>query len=457
KLDINELTKSILLDANTDILLMKGMFGRSSLVLTQNPDDFETVFRHEGTWPYRKGFELVHYYRTVHRKEYFGEVVGLLGSQHQDWGDMRSAVNPIIMHPKNVKLYLGSLDRINQQFIQRIKTIRNTETLEMPVDFKNEISAWALESVGMVALNCQLGLIDKTNAKGQRYFELLQEFLDFAVALEVNPSLWRKFKTPKLRAAMKSLDEGLEITDHFIKLGMQRIKQNSEGEKSVLEKLLAINPKYALVMALDMLAAGVDTTTSSFTAILLALSKHPEQQAKLRAEIRSILPQKDTPFTEASMRNLPYLRACIKESLRLYPLTLANLRTTRQELVLSGYTVPAETDVIMMHVNLWADAQHFSQPEQFIPERWLREQPATADGCPVATKSTHPFAYLPFGFGPRSCIGRRIAEMELEIGVARLLRNFQVEFNHPMDKPFIAYQLATPRIPLQFKLTDIKD
>ncbi|ALC41760.1 Cyp12e1 [Drosophila busckii] len=260
---------------------------------------------------------------------------------------------------------------------------------------------------------------------------------------------------------MRALDESLQIVDGYVQQAMERIEQTvekSDAEKSVLEKLLAINRKYAVVMALDMLYGGVDSTTSTFSAILLALAKHPEKQAKLRAEIRSVLPQKDSPVTVESMRNLPYLRACIKESLRYYPLTSANLRTTRQQLVLSGYSVPAKTEIIMVHLNLWRNEQHFSQPEQFIPERWLREQPQSSTaGCPAATKSSHPFAYLPFGFGPRSCIGRRIAEMELEIGVARLLRNFQVEFNHPMDKPFIAYQVATPRIPLKFKFTDLED
>lgn len=154
------------------------------------------------------------------------------------------------------------------------------------------------------------------------------------------------------------------------------------------------------------------------------------------------------------------MRACIKEALRFYPLISGNIRKINQELVLSGYNVPAGCEVAMVHLNLWRDAKHFSQPDEFMPERWLRQkqQVSTSDtGCPMATKSSHPFAYLPFGFGVRSCIGRRIAEMELEIGVARLLRNFQVEFHHPAENPFIAYQLATPRIPLQFKFIDLKN
>ncbi|KRF79421.1 cytochrome P450 CYP12A2 [Drosophila virilis] len=462
--DLNDITNDMLQDGDGNIVMIKGMFGKPPLILTQNPDDFETVFRHEGVWPYRKGFELLNYHRNVHRVDYFGVESGLVTSQDKAWANMRSAVNPIIIQPKNVKLYLGPLDSINQQFIKRIKLIRDPETLEMPANFKDEISAWTLESIGRVALDRQLGLIEDTNPEGRRFFTLLQRFIQLAVDLEIKPSLWRQFKTPKLREALRVLDEGLEITDKYVQEAVERIEKSTEvksdAEKSVLEKLLGINRKYAVIMALDMMFAGVDTTTSTFAAILLALAQHPDKQQKLRTEILGILPAKDTPLTVESMKNLPYLRACIKETLRFYPLTSANVRSTRQELVLSGYTVPPGSEIAMVHLNLWRNEQHFSQPDQFIPERWLREKQhdsIDSNGCPMATKSSHPFAYLPFGFGSRSCIGRRIAEMELEVGVARLLRNFQVEFHHPADKPFIAYQLSTPRIPLQFKLIDLKD
>ncbi|XP_064536704.1 cytochrome P450 CYP12A2-like [Drosophila montana] len=421
----------MLQDGDGNIVMLKSIFGKPPLIITQNPDDFETVYRHDGIWPYRKGFELLNYHRNVHRVDYFGVESGLVTSQDKAWGNMCSAVNPIIIQPKNVKLYLGALDSINQQFLKRIKLIRDPETLEMPANFKDEISAWTLESLGRVALDRQLGLIDNTNAEG------------------LKPSLWRQFKTPKLRDVLSVLDEGLEITDKFVQEAMERIEKSTEEK---LEKLLAINRKYAVVMALDMMFGGVDTTTSTFAAMVLALAQHPDKQEKLRTEILGILPEKDTPLTVESMKNLPYLL--------FYPLTSANVRSTRQELVLSSYTVPPGSEIAMVHLNLWRDEQHFSQPDQFIPERWLRQKQhdsSGSNGRPMATKSSHPFAYLPFGFGSRSCIGRRIAEMELEVGVSRLLRNFQVEFHHPADKPFIAYQLSMPSIPLQFKFIDLKD
>jgi len=90
-----------------------------------------------------------------------------------------------------------------------------------------------------------------------------------------------------------------------------------------------------------------------------------------------------------------------------------------------------------------------------LPERWLRQSKEKDAQCPNALKASNPFVYLPFGFGPRMCIGKRIAELELELGIARLVRNFNIEFNHSTKKPFKSLLLNMPNIPLKFKFTDV--
>ena len=187
------------------------------------------------------------------------------------------------------------------------------------------------------------------------------------------------------------------------------------------------------------------------------MAQNPDKQQKLREEIMRVLPQKDSEFTEDSLNNMQYLRACIKESLRIYPVVEGNGRVVQTDVVLSGYKVPKKTFVLTNPIQFFFNEAHFSQPKQFIPERWLRssDEKAKEDQCPHATKSKNPFVYLPFGFGPRMCIGRRIAELELELGAARLLRNFNVEFKHPIEKPFKPALINVPNIPLKFTFTDV--
>jgi cytochrome P450 len=81
-----------------------------------------------------------------------------------------------------------------------------------------------------------------------------------------------------------------------------------------------------------------------------------------------------------------------------------------------------QTDVLL---NTSAQYDFFEEPEKFIPERWLKDN--HDPGCPHA-RNTHPYAHLPFGFGPRMCIGKRMAEMEIEILIARFAAKCFLKF-----------------------------
>ncbi|NP_001295932.1 cytochrome P450 CYP12A2 [Musca domestica] len=449
------------------IVYFKGSLGKPDVVMTNNPHDFEKALHNQGIWPMRPGMEYLSYHRQVHRKDIFQGVEGLLGSQGEAWGSFRSAVNPVLMQPKNVHLYFNKMSEVNKEFMERIRKIRDPQTLEVPDNFEEEINRWTLESVSVVALDKQLGLITKNrdDPTPKRLFKALTDFFEASGDLEFQPSIWKYIKTPTFKKAIRSLDEITDITKMYVDEAFERIEaenknrnvEKPENEKSVLEKLVKIDKQIAMVMAMDMLMAGVDTTSSTFTGLLLCLAKNPEKQKKLREEIMQLLPQKDSEFNEAVFKNMPYLRACIKESLRVYPLTVGNARTQANDVVISGYRVPKGTLISMNSVTLIKDDAHYPRASEFLPERWLRaskENEKSAE-CPHALKASSPFVYLPFGFGSRSCIGRRIAEMELELGIARLIRNFHVEFNYPTDNAFKSLLISVPNIPLKFKFTDV--
>lgn len=191
---------------------------------------------------------------------------------------------------------------------------------------------------------------------------------------------------------------------------------------------------------------------------MLSLAKNPEKQDKLREEVLNILPHKDSEFTAEACKNMPYLRACIKESLRYYPLTVGNARAPINDVILSGYRVPKDTRVTMVSLSLTRNENHFALPNDYLPERWLRTVKENSTKRPdygMSLKPSCPFVYLPFGFGPRTCIGRRIVEMELELGIARLVRNFYIEFNYPTENAFKTVLVNVPVIPLKFKFTDV--
>lgn len=196
--------------------------------------------------------------------------------------------------------------------------------------------------------------------------------------------------------------------------------------------------------------------------MLLCLAKDPEKQQRVREEVMQILPQKNGDFTADALNNVPYLRACLKESMRVYPLSVGMVRVTQSDLVLSGYRVPKGTVVNMVSTTLLANENYYHRPLEFLPERWLRSGKAgheeTANSsteCAQALKPNNPFIFLPFGFGPRICLGRRISELEMELGIARMVRNFKIEFNYPTNNAFKSLFINMPNTPLKFKFTDI--
>lgn len=270
----------------------------------------------------------------------------------------------------------------------------------------------------------------------------------------MQPSIWRLFKTPGFKKALKVYEKTALEIKQYVMAAVDKYEKNptaDEQESGVLEKLIKVDKNVGIAMAEDMLFAGVDTTSSAMTAVLYNLAKNPDKQEILHQEILKILPDKDSKLTSASFNSVPYMRAVIKESLRVNPLIRGIVRRTGQDLVFQGYRIHKGTDVLLSNSTLSLDEEHYKKSDKFIPERWLKDN--TDPQCPHA-KDAHPFTYMPFGFGTRMCVGRRLAELEIEVLTARILREFRVEWNHP-DLKFKSITINLPDGPLKFKMIDI--
>lgn len=164
-----------------------------------------------------------------------------------------------------------------------------------------------------------------------------------------------------------------------------------------------------------------------------------------------MLPDKNSLLTIENMAHLPYLRACIKEGIRMYPIGPGTLRRMPHDVVLSGYRIVAGTDVGIAANYQMANIEKFvPRVREFLPERWLRDE----SNSNLVGDTATPFMYLPFGFGPRACAGKRIVDMMLEIAVARLVRNFEVGFDYPIENAFKAQFFVKPNIPFKFKFVE---
>ncbi|KAL5276503.1 hypothetical protein ACFFRR_001995 [Megaselia abdita] len=434
---------------NGDIYVFSGAGGKRDVVFTFNPNDYATVFRNEGPWPFRDGLDTIVYHRKVRNADFYGSNGGLMSEQHELWGRVRSAVNPVMMNPKAVKIYIPTIDKVTKDFISVIRDKRDSNTFEVGDKFLDDINNWALESIALIALNTRLGCLGANkHPDADTLINGMHTFFNLSYELDFLPSMWKYVATPKFNKLMKVLDEVSDVSRKYVELARENMKSNpakNDDEMSVLEKLIKVDKKTAVVMAMDMLFAGIDTTSTALTACLLSLAKNQDKQSKLREELMTIT----EPLTPESLNSVPYLRACIKESLRFYPVTTSNGRVLPTDIVVSGYYIPKGTMVVMAMQPLLGDEKYFKDADKFVPERWIK-------GSPLYKGNNDPFVYLPFGFGSRSCIGKRFSNMELEIVILNILKNFVVEFNHSAENAFTSKVLNIPNIPLKFKFTDVK-
>lgn len=439
-------------DEYGDICLIKGIMGKPNVVFTYNPVDIEKVYRTEGIWPIRVGLETFTYYRKKVRPDVFKNVGGLVSEQGKTWADIRNKVNPIMMKVQTVRHNLPDIDEISLEFLERLEKLRDPVTREIKTNFHDEVKLWAFESICSIGLNRRMGFLKNSTSidpDALRLSDAMARFFQLSFEFDVQPSIWKLYETPKFKSLLQTYDEITEITTRFINETTSGIGKNAMP-KGVFEKLCCIDKQTALVMAIDMLMAGMDTTSSVFLSTLYMIAKNPDKQDALRQEVMKILPNKNTPLTIENTKTTPYLRACLKEALRITPITPANFRLTGCDVVLSNFRIPKGTGVSMEMMPLTNSDTYFPQSSKFLPERWLKSGEAA---CPHA-KGTNPFVYLPFGFGPRTCIGKRIAEMEMETLMTRLIRNYKISW-YGEDLKYTSNIILIPAGDMRFKFEPI--
>jgi cytochrome P450 len=220
------------------------------------------------------------------------------------------------------------------------------------------------------------------------------------------------------RRALRTLDEFVWKTirerraagvDKGDLLSMLLLAQDEEGDGG------GMTDQQVRDEALTLFNAGHDSTAAALAWVWYCIATHPEVEAKLLAEVDAVLGDRTAGYED--VQRLPYVEMVVKETLRLYPATVALFtRESVEEVEVGGYRVPKGAWVYLFPWMTQRDPRFFDNPETFDPDRFA---PGRAERIPQ-------YAYFPFGGGPHVCIGNTFASMEMVLIVATMLQRYRL-------------------------------
>ncbi|XP_065369515.1 probable cytochrome P450 301a1, mitochondrial [Calliphora vicina] len=435
------------------IVRFSGLIGRPDLLFIYDVDEIEKCYRNEGPTPFRPSMPSLVKYKGVVRKDFFGDLGGVVGVHGEPWREFRSRVQKPVLQLSTIRRYLQPLEVVTDDFLQRCESLLDANS-ELPDDFDNEIHKWSLECIGRVALDTRLGCLEPNltpDSEPQQIIDAAKYALRNVATLELKAPYWRYFPTPLWSRYVKNMNFFVEVCMKYIKSATENLKIKgpcTNGEPSLLEKVILSqkDEKIATIMALDLILVGIDTISMAVCSMLYQLATRPEEQQKIHEEMKRLMPDPNQPLTIQLLDQMHHLKAFIREVFRMYSTVIGNGRTLQEDTVICGYRVPKGIQAVFPTIVTGNMEEYVSDAATFKPERWLKPSQGGVEG------KLHPFASLPYGYGARMCLGRRFADLEMQILLSKLLRSYKLEYEHePLD--YAVTFMYAPDGPLKFKMT----
>ena len=389
------------------------------------PEDVKAIFRINEKYPNRPKLEPV-----VKGRQILNINEGIVNAQGEDWFRVRKLYNDHLLTNKSIWMYTKQHFEVCHDLMNYMEQ-HFDQKQEIP-DFEYALNRWSLECATVFATDTKLGAF-KTDlpADTKLFIESTLDLFSIWGKMMYSVPLWKYFNTKLIKQLKRRQN------DQIISLN-QYLKRTSTHGASRLHTLVAnsdLKQSEKEVVFVDILGAGVDTTSNAASFLLYCLATNPEKQEKLREEIRHFT-KSEEEITGKVLQQMKYLHAVNMETQRLFPLVIGTSRKLKSDMVLSGYHVPADT-LVLFTANIInnRDPKYFDDPDSFIPERWLDRN---KENRFVITGS--------FGIGARMCPGRRFALQEVSCLVITLLSRYRIEYHYePFELIFSLVSKATQK------------
>ncbi|XP_002516084.2 cytochrome P450 711A1 isoform X1 [Ricinus communis] len=385
---------------------------------------------------------------------------GLFFTRDSRWSTMRNTILSVYQPS-----HLASLVPTMQSFIESA-TANFQSSKDEDITFSNLSLKLATDVIGQAAFGVDFGLSkpqsttdsantfrNQENGKevsdfiNQHVYSTTQLKMDLSGSFSIIIGLLIPILQEPFRQILKRIPGTMDwkvdrtnknISGKLDEIVTKRMKDKNRGSKDFLSLILSaresetlsknvFSPDYISAVTYEHLLAGSATTAFTLSSIVYLVAGHPEVEKKLLAEIDVFGPPDQTPTSQDLQTRFPYLDQVIKEAMRFYVVSPLVARETSKEVEIGGYLLPKGTWVWLALGVLAKDPKNFPEPDKFKPERF--------DPKCEEEKQRHPYALIPFGIGPRACIGQKFSLQELKLSLIHLYRKYIFRHSPNMEKP----------------------
>ncbi len=347
-------------------------------------------------------------------KQFLGN--GLVPNDGESWKRQHKLIMPGF-HKKRVDAYAPKMVAFTERMLDRWQEGERR-------DMRLELNALALEVVASTLFDIDIGKEDSRTIRGAigDVSEILVKDADNMVP---RPDWWPSPSNFRKKRAIAKIEEIIRRV-HRERLTI------GEDRGDLFSHMVFVHDEHGRMSdkqlrdeAMTLIFAGHETTAHALVWTWYLLAKNPDKVERLRAEHERVIG--DRCIEVDDLPNLPYLEMVVKESLRLLPSVWAYARQARRDLVIEGYQIKKGQTITISHIAMGRNPKYYDAPEDFRPERWTRD----------FERSLPRGAYTPFAGGPRVCLGKQFAMMEMRMILATLVRRLEVTIPDGFEPDFV--------------------